>query len=155
MFARASRVVLKLLWPSFEYQFRTALPSKGYLRHVEANAGVCRLEIFDKGPDHVAFDVGASDLLGRMALGTYKVRIRRVDRNDYSISVIFLSDRNIFRLLALTLCSVVLLSGISRGELSRLAAIPIILLSGHLGFWGAVPGRIRRIKDRLFDLDTR
>lgn len=97
----------------------------------------------------VTFFVPTRKVIGALGIGKYLIRIERIGDEGYLFEVKFITLKRVFYLIASVLSILIVLRVMQVGELSGLAIIPIVFLSGHLLFFGILPSKVSRIQNYL------
>jgi hypothetical protein len=85
--------------------------------------------------------------------GRLLVDVARRVENEHEFTLRFITHYYMFCVIALSLSALVLIRVALTGLVGGLVAIPFIILSGHVYFWGMLPSRVRKMKESLIKLD--
>lgn len=146
------RSFLKLVFlPTFVYQysFRDS--------HQFIERAIKRLR--DLGGEQVLTRDGESSchlpsgsVFGRLSSGRLVITLSMPSADEVRCRVLFLTHRFSFYLIAGLLSFAVVVRSIYVWNATTLLVLPVILLSGHLYFWGVLPAKVGRLKTFLRQL---
>ena len=142
---------IKLLFlPSFVYEHDTLLINS--IDTISKKVRMLEGEIIKKNKNQILFKIKSSKLFGRLSFGKLLFHILYIQEEDkYKIKAQFVTYRLIFFSVAIMLSLLLIIKAITTIKLVKLLAIPLVLISGHILFWGILPSKIKRLKKVFYE----
>jgi hypothetical protein len=145
--------IRKSLIPSFTYKFSSSLPDDSYIggvkRLLSSQGRTCTQSEYGS----ISFYMKASEIFGRPSpYGILSITVWKVGNGEHKFTIKFTTYRALFFVGAITLSVIIFVSAFMTGNLIRIISLPFVFLSGHLFFWGIIPAKAPRLKERLLYL---